>query len=175
MALPTFSAGERLTAAKLTQICSEITASTLIATKASLQTVNNSATLVDDSDLFVALAASTTYVFELTLLFASNGTADIKYGFTFPALATCEWGSIRLVSSSAGITGDADFGSYNSATSGSSTVAAAGTSSAQLAVVNGTITTAGTSGNLRLQWAQNTANVSDTTVYAGSSLVVHRD
>lgn len=169
MTFTLFAAGQKLTGASLNAALTALDRDLLIV-KPSIQTVNNSATLIDDTDLLVALAANSTYVFEAFVLFTTGATPDIKYGFTFPAGATCQWGSIRMVTSSAGATGDGDWGSFSSATSGTSVVGAAGTGSAQMALVMGSITTSATSGNLRLTWAQNTANASDTSIYPGSWL-----
>lgn len=170
--MTTYNAGQRLTGAQLNAIVTDAD-EVLNVVKTANQTVNNSAVLVDDSELFIPVAALTTYVFTAMVLFTSGTTPDIKYGFTFPALATCQWGSVRLVSS-ASPTGDADFGSYSSATSGTSVVAAAGTGGDQIATVMGTLVVGATSGTLRLQWAQNTATASNTVVYLGSYLTANR-
>jgi hypothetical protein len=145
----------------------------ILVAKAAGQIVNNTATLANDAELTAAVSANTTYSFQVSLIFTSNTTPDIKYAFTFPSGATCAWGSVRLVSG-ASPTGDADFGAYSSATSGTSAVAAAGTGGVQLALITGALFVGATAGSLTLQWAQNTANASDTTVHAGSWLLLNR-
>jgi len=161
-----FAAGDEPTADQLN--------STLLAIKSSAQIVNNSNTFVNDAELTLAVAANSSYAITLALLFVSNATPDIKWTLTFPSGAICSWGAIRLVSSVAALTGDADFGGYSSATSGSSSVSAGGTALTQLALTMGSLTTGATAGSLTLQWAQNTQNASDTTVAAGSYLLLQR-
>lgn len=145
-----------------------------LAVKSAGQIVNNSAALANDTELTIAVSANTVYAFQLSLLFTSGTTPDVKWGFTFPTGATCAWGAVRMVSSSGGVTGDGDFGAYASATSGSSTVNAAGTGGVQIALTSGALIVGANAGSLTVQWAQNTANASDTTVHVGSSLLVTR-
>lgn len=139
--------------------------------KAAGQIVNNSATLVNDAELLATVDASTVYAFTAMIFFTSGTTPDIKFAFTFPTGATCAWGHIGLLTS-ASPTGDADFGSYSSATSGVSGVSAAGTTGVQLVLLTGSISVGSTAGTLQLQWAQNTATASDTTLHAGSTLAI---
>lgn len=145
----------------------------ILVAKAAAQIVNNSTTFVNDAELTAAVSANTTYAFQVSLIFTSNTTPDIKATFTFPSLATCAWGSVRLVTT-ASPTGDADFGSYSSATSGSSAVGAAGTGGVQIALISGTLFVGATAGSLTLQWAQLVANATDTTVHAGSWMLLTR-
>ena len=146
----------------------------IVIAKASSQIVSNSTTLVNDAEITTAVSANATYSFQLGLLWTSNSTADIKLGFTFPTGAICNWGAIRLDSAAGGLTGSADFGAYAPATSGSSTVAAGGTGLAQTSLVIGSLVVGSTAGSLTLQWAQNTAAVVNTTVYAGTWLQLIR-
>jgi len=52
------------------------------------ETVNNSSTVQDDDDLFVALTASKTYGFLLNGLYRANTTADMDITLTVPSGAT---------------------------------------------------------------------------------------
>lgn len=169
----TFSAGQFLTGASLMAAIAEVNKVTVVA-KGSNQIVNNSSALVDDNDLLLAVAASTVYTFKAAVAFSSGATPDIKVVFTFPALASCMWGGVRLVTTAAAVTGDGDFGGYSSATSGTDAIAAAGTGGVQIMMINGRLAVSTNAGNLRLQWAQFVANPSDTTVYAGSWLEMVR-
>lgn len=146
----------------------------IVVAKASSQIVNNSNTLVNDAEITAAVSANATYSFQVGLMWTSNSTADIKWGFTFPTGAVCNWGAVRLDSAAAGLTGSADFGTYAPATSGSSTVAAGGTGLAQLSIVMGSLVVGSTAGSLTLQWAQNTATGVNTTVYAGTWMLLVR-
>jgi hypothetical protein len=161
-----FAAGDVPTADQLNK--------TIVIAKASSQIVNNSTTLVNDAEITSAVSANVTYSFQLGLMWTSNSTADIKWGFTFPTGAVCNWGATRLVSSVGGLTGDADFGAFAPATSGTSVVSAGGTGLAQLSIVMGSLMVGSTAGSLTLQWAQNTAAVVDTTVYAGTWMLLVR-
>lgn len=166
----TFNAGQRLTGAGLMAAIASVDRILQITKPADELGSVSSTTLADDLDLLVALAASTTYTFELQVIFTAVAAADIKLSLRFPSGAACAWGGIRMDSASAGLTGSGDFGTYTSATSGVSTIAAGGTGGAQTVGIMGRITTSTASGNLRLQWAQNTSNPTADTVHGGSWL-----
>lgn len=133
--------------------------------KASDETVNNSATLQNDDDLAAGLAANDVMFFRAVLFYDSNATADIKITFTVPTGATIKWGP--------------DAGSRVTSTgsvSGSSIITASGSSlafggiSSGVMTVSGVVVNGATAGNLQLQWAQNTADASDSKILAGSFL-----
>ena len=126
------------------------------------ETVNNSTTLQDDNELLFAVAANEVVQFEGVLMISTDPNADFKLTFTGPAGA---------VGSFAAIYGDVTTGNADASS------AALGSAATLISVNDGSVVrfwggihNGGTAGNLTLQWAQNTANVSDSKVLAGSYL-----
>lgn len=132
--------------------------------KSGNQVVNNSTTLVDATGLSFPIGANETWVasFTLPMTFAAAGQA--KVAVTAPSGAT---GSVdaELVSSGLvpirGIT--ATFGTGIGL---DSTTGVAGVVIVRVTVVNGA-----TAGNVQLQFAQNAASLTDTTLLTNASLV----
>jgi len=133
--------------------------------KSSDQTVTSSTTLVNDSQLKFAVAASETYIFQAWLYtYAADGTPDIKVTFTGPAGSTVLWSSSQVIFNAGGAT--------------TLTVVSPGATTADLFVdanlraiqLYGTILNGGTAGDLQFQFAQNTSSANGTSVKAGSSL-----
>jgi hypothetical protein len=133
--------------------------------KSSDQTVTSSTTLVNDSQLKFAVAASETYIFQAWLYtYAADGTPDIKVTFTGPAGSTVLWSSSQVI--------------FNAGGSTTLTVVAPGATTADLFVdsnlraiqLYGTILNSSTAGDLQFQWAQNTSSANGTSVKAGSSI-----
>jgi len=128
--------------------------------KTSTQTISNSSTLQNDSQLTVSLAASKTYIVDGVVFAAAtttSATPDIILGFTAPS------GSVLIIGA----------GDDMLTASGSASPRIALPPGAALPVyIHGTIVTSGTSGDLQLQWAQSTANSAPTSVLAGSYLKV---
>jgi hypothetical protein len=134
-----------------------------IAVKTSNQTVNNSETLVNDSALSVALNASTNYVVWMQLGVLSNATADFKFTFATPTSPTSTAGFV--------IAGNDDAHDNYQALTASMGAAIPGTSEVNISLW-GIIRNGSNSGNLQLQWAQNTATAVDTIVGDNSFLCV---
>ncbi len=126
------------------------------------ETVNNNNTLQDDNELFVGLAANTTYVFWLTLFYFSGTTPDFKFKLNIPAGATMSYGVMGFDTTGA----YTNAGNLNSG----NTPSIGGVGGDAFAICRGSIIVGATAGNLQLQWAQNNANASDTIVRAGSVL-----
>lgn len=132
------------------------------ARKTADETLNNNATLQNDDHLLVALGANETWVFEAYVIFTSAGTSpDLSFEFTVPAGATLHWGHVTQWDAALTMQ------TSNDRTGGlPSTIGAS--SSNRVTVMKGIVRTAGTAGNLQLQWAQATAVAEDTTVRADS-------
>lgn len=131
--------------------------------KSADETVNSTTTLQDDDELTTALSANKRYFFVLYLYFVSDATPDFKYLLTVPTGSN----SRRIVS---------DWGAVfeSSTTTPSISTSPLVSNSNQYTVsVHGYVITAGTAGNLTLQWAQNTSDAANTTVKAGSTLIVY--
>jgi hypothetical protein len=142
----------------------------VIVVKGSDQSRASNTTLSADSELFVAVAASATYLVHLFLNYsgAAEGTSDIKWQFVIPASATLRAHHIHE--------GPAGSANCIEGITGSS-VNNAGTKGAGIQcglTALGTLIVAGTSGNVTINWAQNTSNATATIVAAQSSLMLQR-
>lgn len=139
-------------------------APTTAAIKTADQTVNNSATLVNDSVLLAAVAANSTYRFELGVRYNSNSTADINTGWAVPSGTIMAFDIIGVASGASATTIRAWDSNTNFAFEG-----AGGVTSFR---ESGLIVTSSTAGTVQFKWAQNTANVSNTMVTAQSYLLL---
>lgn len=169
MALPTFTDGNVVTAAQLNAVLP------IAAVKPSDQAVTSSTTLVNDSALLVAVAASATYEVNLFLTYTATGsssTGGIKVAWTAPSGAVLNWVPY-LNGNSDGVQQLATVwttgGTLATVNPGSGTGA-----SMVAAHVYGVLIMGVNAGSLQLQWAQNTSNASATTVKAGSALIVRQ-
>jgi hypothetical protein len=156
------SAGARIYASTLSSLITELRPVT--ARKTVDETVNNSATLQNDDELFVAVEASLTYDFEAEIFYNSGTTPDFKFGWTFPAGLTMTYSVYAA--------GGAVFLGYSEIQT--SVPVIDGQGAAVAALLKGTVIVFSTAGTLQLQWAQNTANASNTVVAAGSYIRLRR-
>jgi len=145
--------------------------------KGANQSVTNSATMVDDNELFLAVDANATYMVKCLVIgsSAANAAGDLKLTFGFPAgavvMATVQ--GPNNVALAAGSSADGEFVARNALSDASFLPVGVSTSAVGIIIVGRAITAA-TAGNLRLRWAQNAANASATTVNARSYLTVTR-
>lgn len=126
--------------------------------KAADEIVSNSNVLQDDDELLVALEAESVYHFLLVMRGISTVGADWRVCMTAPAATV---GAVTWL-----VTGAVSNTPFGTGT----TPAANGTS--QVIIGTGIAHTGGSAGDLTFQWAQSTAEVSDTTVYEGSYLIL---
>lgn len=147
-----FTSGQALTAAQLNAL---VPASAV--KLADNAPVNNSTTFVNDGDLFVPLTASATYEMRAEIRYSSNNTANIKFGWTFPSGTTAKL--VETIYDTAGT-----FSMFPIV----QTDVAACRGTAGIAIFTGLIFVSSTAGNWQLQFAQNTANASNTFTQAGS-------
>lgn len=141
----------------------------LQAARTSTQTVNNSTTLTNDTQLFINFpAVAATWAIEAWLLYTSSTVADFKLAFAADAAITGYGMSpFALATGAAGSTGDCT--TQGTGTLGTA-IAVGGAGATAGLLVGGRITTNGAAGVLQLQWAQNTLEVSNTQVFTGSWL-----
>ncbi len=137
--------------------------------KTATEIVNNSATLQDDDDLFVALAANEIVAFQCSIIHDGNATADFKMAFTIPVGASIQWSLPNANVSTANTLASP---TVQTASGAAFSMEAQTARRAQFAV--GVVRNGGTTGNLQLQWAQDTATVVNTQVYLDSFLLVTR-
>lgn len=123
--------------------------------------VNPTATLQNDDELFFPIGANETWSFRFTLLANANATPDFKFAVTAPVGATCQVGMTEYEAG----TSNSNLGC------GASSGLIPGSTANEVYEVVGTITNGATAGNVTLQWAQNTVNAANVTVYAGSYLL----
>jgi len=132
--------------------------------KAADQTVNNSTTLVNDTELVFTVYPNKTYVAEFDVFYNSSAVSDIKLSAFAPAGSTGRFsfgGPRYLDTGTVGGTGLSDINT-------TLPVGGLGSIAATRLVASFNVgTTGGTAG---ISWAQNTAEVSDTSVLAGSSV-----
>lgn len=161
MAWSTLLAGELPDASKWLTLFTEVRP--LYARKTADETVNNSATLQNDDHLFVTVTANVVYLLTGRLAFNGNATADVKIGWTFPSGLTMRYTG----------TGFSAAGTFinpaliQTDTPGFGAGALSGTTD-DAVVLNGLVIVGGTGGTLQMQWAQNTANASNTIMRANS-------
>lgn len=153
------AAGAKLRASVLNSLLTEVRP--LPARKEATETVNNSATLQNDDDLFVAVTASAVYNLDGRLLYNGNSTADFKIGWTFPTGLTMSYTILGVYVATPTVFSTSDFIQ-------TSNPALEGAGADRTAIMWGRVIVSSTAGTLQLQWAQNTANASNTTLLAGS-------
>lgn len=156
----TIAAGDNPTAAELNDLAPRY------AYKTSDETVNNTSTLQSDDFLFLDVAASTKYEFELFIVYNSGTTPDLKIGWTLPTGATNLYG-YQFYDGTVWSAG----GSTSVPTAG---VALAGFGADLMARFQGSISISTTAGTMQVVWAQNTANASNTTIRAGAYLRLNK-
>lgn len=139
----------------------------LIVRKTSDETVTSSAVLQNDDALLMALGTNETWLFEFDILFTGGTTGDFKTALAFPA-------STNISATSYGRDSSLTTIIQEDATGTSPTTGRAwepiSTTVPTFLMIKGVVSTAGTSGNLTLQWAQNTSDATGTVVKANSTL-----
>lgn len=157
-----------VTAASIATGTAVFPSSTLFARRTTTQTVNNSATLVDDDTLTVSVEASATYILQMGIIYDSGTTPDIKFAFIGPTSATLDWTTNALGTAAAGGTGSLTVTRSTIGSGGVLPAGGIGAGSQVFAEIQGILVTSTTAGTFKLQWAQNTADPTDTIVRANS-------
>lgn len=129
--------------------------------KSSDEIVNNSSVLQNDDDLFFSVGANEIWAVRMYVKFSSPATPDIKFQWSLPSGAT------------GFVTGEPYYDG-NSFTGTSSFTFTGSSGTTRNLIFQGYIETAGTSGTAQFQWAQNTQDASDTTVFAYSYLIAEK-
>lgn len=132
-------------------------------------TVISSTTFVDATNMVLAMEANSIYALEGFLKYTTNTTPDIKFCLIGPTGSGGNWGVHGLQQAAAN--NDDDFEAFCLSGLGNTNqlgLGGAGIATPTWGHLMGHITTAGTAGTLQLQFAQVTANASNTSVSAGS-------
>lgn len=132
------------------------------------QTVNNSNVLVNDNHLLFPVLANEVWTFDIRLRIQSTTVADFKYAYALPA-----GGDVKLHLAATAFDSDiADIERDNTNLGGLIAIGAAPPS--VYVVISRVLYIGGANaGNVQLQWAQNTAEATDTKVLANSYIVAH--
>jgi len=137
-----------------------------VVTKTADETVNNSSVLQNDNHLLFPIAANEVDEFRIVLYITrGNPISDFKFALTIPSGVI----TYRYM----GTTAAAAIAEQMTETSGGAlTGEQAGVR--PILVIEALAMNGAGAGNVQFQWAQNTANVSDTIVKAGSCLIAHK-
>lgn len=138
--------------------------------KTSNQVVNNSVALVADTQLVFAGITAGDYMVELMIAWSAATAADFKWRLNFTAAITASrlwWGSNRDNTSSPAFIMSSEQLNNDVAIAGD------GVANVDALLIKGGLRLNGT-GGLAFQFAQNTANASDATVYAGSYAILRK-
>jgi len=135
--------------------------------------IASNTTVGDDTVLFLAVAANSTYLLSSQIIYTADPAGDLKIGWSGPASATLDWntGSIDSISSSAASP------TLWSANTIAGTDVAGGVSAVGTPVVCrplGVLVTSATSGTFKFRWAQGTSSVNGTQVRASSWIRLDR-
>ena len=163
MAVKQWAVGDVLSAADM-----NVWTVPLVGIKSANQTISSSTTLINDADMRFAVAAGSMYEFHVFVRYSSGTGQDWKSSFTVPAGANAHFSRIAR-DNSGNFAGDGEFVDTDSVVSQGAGVGA-------IRTINffGYVVTAGTSGNLIFQWAQNTSGAFNTTLYQNSYLTGRR-
>lgn len=154
--MSSFLALQELTADELND------ALTSIKMLASTQTVNNTTTYVNITGLSFAVDASTKYFYFGHFPYTSGTTPDIKFKVNQPSAAANHYSTFLGFNTSATFTCSVFI----------TETAAGGTGGDVSATIWGIADIGVTGGNMTFQFAQNTANASNTSVYDGAYAMV---
>lgn len=139
--------------------------------------VTNSAVLVDVTGMLIAVAGNSTeqWYFDIMLRLTAAGTgSDYKFGWTVPSGTTMAWG-IHSAQTAVDYWGTDTGTSPNALLAAGSTLSIGSSNATNGTILRGFILSGNTSGNVQLQFAQNSATVGQTnTVKAGSVGVFRR-
>lgn len=128
------------------------------------ETVNNSAALQDDDQLKFNVGANEDWTFRFVVQANAATAADLRFAVTAPSGATC-YVSANDVETA---TSEAQLGC------GVSSALVTGNATNDMYEITGSVKNGATPGVVTLQWAQFTANASNTIVYTGSYVSAYR-
>lgn len=166
MAKPVFATNDVPTAAQF----NEWLVNVRFARRTSTASIASSTTLVDDSQLTLPVDVNAVYELMLWLNYDGDAAGDMKIQINLPASATYLGHLQALILAAAS---QQDFQSFPWS-GGVTQVGARGAGASATCFTRGIVTTAGTSGNVTLSWAQNTSSATATRVFVPSYLSLTR-
>lgn len=136
--------------------------------KTASETVNNSTALQNDNELLVPIpAVAANWRIEGVIYYASTTVADLKATFAVNGgISSLLFGLQGLATGSAGVTGDTNWDSQVPGVA----IAIGGTGGTISATISGGMISTGVAGTLQFQWAQNTAEATNTQISSRSWL-----
>ena len=126
--------------------------------------VNNSVTLVDVTGISFAVGANQTWAFQVYIGGVSTNVANYRFAFTGPSAPT----AVRY-----GLVGGAVIGNTSVSSFGSSVIASGGSQDHGI-VLFGRLRNGANAGTVQLQWAQSTAEASNSYIYAETYYIATR-
>lgn len=136
------------------------------------QTKNNNTTYLSSPDLVLPMLASAVYAFEALILYDTNSTADFKHKALLPSGAVVDRVA-TWTNTNAGTAVDSVV-AHDALTSWDFNSGGVAVGTVMSARPCGIITMSTTAGNLVIQFAQNTANGSNTLLKRGSWVSLRR-
>jgi hypothetical protein len=133
--------------------------------KTANEIVNNLTTLQQDDHFTFAAAANASYVVEMTVIYETSATADLKIQMLGPGGSNIEghlWADIS--------TGD----TTDYFTEAAALTLSDNSGSTNVFTISAIVNTSATAGDVNFFWAQNTGDATDTTFYIGSTMTVRR-
>lgn len=155
----------------IAQLKADLGSSSLIR-KTSDQTKNNNTTLATITDLTFSADANSVYEVQWRLLVeAASAASDWKFALTLPAGATAFFGGeVNATSSGWGVGTGSTSAVVLALSTEASTVSASSGANVHGILFSAIVIIAGTSGTVGLQFAQNTADISNNTIKTNSLL-----
>lgn len=138
--------------------------------KTSTESVTSSTTLQNDDQLFLPVVTNAKYKFEAYLIYDGSAAADIKVAFTIPAGASITWNALGPQSG----VGSTSLNAITATASGTALGLACNGAQVLGAGPKGYLATAGTAGNLQMQFAQVISNATASRIFLGSWLTLTR-
>lgn len=136
--------------------------------------INNSTVLVSDTVLVIPMAAGAVYTFDAWIAYDVTQVADLKIGWLVPAGTTMHWAGGGIQEASTSTTGNAAINRRLWTEAQTAVLGGAAAGTPVVATASGLIVVGSTAGDLTLQRAQATAEVSDAIIKAGSWVKLER-
>ncbi len=130
--------------------------------------LENSSTLQDDDELVLPMEANKTYQIDLLIITFTDAAPDFQFAFTGPT--GCKI-SIGVIAGDGGTTMTNSYKTGTTTTPAISVIRVSGQGN-QIIHIKGSVRVAGSAGDFKLRWAQNTSNAFTTTVVEGSYMKI---
>jgi hypothetical protein len=142
--------------------------------KGSDESVASSTTLQNDNELFLSVAAGTSYWVQGLIIYSAATAADLKISFSGPSGSTFSYVSDAIGSTATAGVSTVSRSLQSLGSTPSPGGIGAGLASAAAFLPKGVLQVGANSGNLQLQWAQLASSATATIVHARSVLIIRR-